>query len=432
MKILVVSNLYPPHVLGGYEILCAQVVDRLERAGHECVVLASDHGGSTAGPSGARVHRRLRLDVPFGQPPSVGRRLRARVGAHNEAVAREVLAAERPDVVYVWSQLRITLGAARAAHRAGLPVVYNLNDDHLQSYVPRTLSGSPLRLALAVADRTVFRDTTLAALDLRFATCISEALRGRLVELGIPVAGAEVIHQGIPLERFPVKAAPGSLHRPLRLLYVGQVHPYKGVHTMLQASDLLAARLGPDRVRVTVVGSGDGEYERSLRARAAAGRVPTRFVARVPQAELPEIYRDHDVLVFPSCWEEPFGLTHLEAMASGTTVVSTRTGGTRELVRDGENALAFAAEDPGDLARCLGRLVAEPDLSARLAARARRDAVERYSVDRYAADLEALLYRSIGAGRGAEPGGAAAPGSVADATGSRACRGLDLAWPRPL
>ena len=70
--------------------------------------------------------------------------------------------------------------------------------------------------------------------------------------------------QGIPLELFPPKAEPGAAHSPFRLLYAGQLHRYKGVHTLMEA----AAIAGRAEFSVTVAGAGDPAYEAELRAMA--------------------------------------------------------------------------------------------------------------------------------------------------------------------
>ena len=99
------------------------------------------------------------------------------------------------------------------------------------------------------------------------------------------------------------------------------------------------------------------------------------------------IIRAHDILIFPSIWEEPFGLSHLEAMACGTAVVSTDRGGCAELIVHSQNALRFEAGDPVSLADQIALLVAEPRLGPRIAATARRTVEERYDVQRYAKAL---------------------------------------------
>ena len=67
MKILVISNLYPPHSIGGYEERCRQIVDRLIERGHEIRVLTSTHGVDKEQIE-SNIHRRLKVHGYFGHP----------------------------------------------------------------------------------------------------------------------------------------------------------------------------------------------------------------------------------------------------------------------------------------------------------------------------------------------------------------------------
>ena len=390
MRILVVTNLYPPAVLGGYEILCAQVVNRL-RDRHEVTVLTSDHGTTPDTAAQAHVLRSLRLYRPFGLPPAILRAERRATWSRNREAMRRVLATARPDVVFAWSQLRLTLGALRAAQDAGVPVVYTLNDEGLASWLPARWEARARALVAAVLDRTVFREITLDGLDLSWCTSISRSVRDNLVARGVPVGGARIIPQGIPLERFPLKEHPGRLGHPLRLLYAGQLHAYKGVHTVLSAVDRVARERGPDVLELTVAGDGPDEYRQRLEDQAASSPARVTFAGWCPHDAMPQTYRAHDAFVFPSEWQEPFGLTHLEAMASGLPVVSTNDGGHGEFLEHDGNALVFQKGDAADLARQLCRLLDEPGLAPGLAARARAQVEREFTVDRYTAALEALL-----------------------------------------
>jgi glycosyltransferase involved in cell wall biosynthesis len=80
-----------------------------------------------------------------------------------------------------------------------------------------------------------------------------------------------------------------------------------------------------------------------------------------------QLLQGHDVLLIPSVWPEPFSRMVLEGMAAGLAVIATPTGGTTEVVRDGENGLLFAPGDSDALARQIARLGDEPELRQRLA-----------------------------------------------------------------
>ena len=396
MKILMLSNLYPPHVLGGYEILCAQVAEQLRARGHEVSVLTTRSPDGLALADAEGVHRLLEPYRPFSVPAPRDPLRRVRVGRRNAEATRLFLAGKRFDLAFVWSQLRLTLGPLRALQEAGIPTALTLNDEHLAGYLPIRAAPAPRRLAAWALDRTLLASATLSGVRLDAVTCISHRLKQDLVRRGLPVEGARVIHQGIPVERFPLKSQPGTIGRPLRLLYVGQLHPYKGVHTLLEAAHRLAGTLGGASVEVSVVGDGPADYKARLE-REAAGPARVRFAGKQPHHALPAVYRDHDIFVFPSTWAEPFGLTHLEAMASGTPVVSTADGGHAELMRDGENALVFGKDDAAHLAARLAELVTTPGLAPRLAANARADVERRFSMDRYVSDVEGFLAAAAGA-----------------------------------
>ena len=395
MNLLFVTNLYPPHFLGGYERLCALVRDELVRRGHRVSVLTSTHGVEN-GPDPAEadrdgVHRVLRLTHPFAQRADSHVRLaRWRTSAFNRAAALRVMTTVRPDLVFVWSQLRLTLGASLAARELGLPLAYTFNDEHPLGYAAPPFALAPRRLARWLLDGVLLPRLTWHGLDLSHATCISRSLRDRLVAGGVPVSDARIIYQSVPDEhRFAPRDDVGGLADPARVLFLGQLHDYKGVHTLVEAVGRLVA--SGRRVRLAVAGSGPAPYLARLQALAAPFADHVAFLGAVPPAELPALYRAHDVFVFPSLGVEAFGLTFLEAMASGLPVVASTGGGHAEALVDGENALTFPAEDVSALTAALARVLDDGDLRRRLAAAGLQMVRQRFTTARYVNELEVFL-----------------------------------------
>jgi len=390
-RILFISNLFPPHVLGGYEILCSQVARTFADRGWTVSVLTTNHGlaeGEAVDSDweGIPVSRRLRLFLPFGEPPEIDRKVRYDVTLANEAACRAYIEEWKPDVVFVWSLLRATVGAARASQALKVPTAFALNDANLASY-----SAAPWsRPHKAVFDRIQFRQATLEGLNLWPATCISDAVREDLIAAGVAASDARTIYQGVPIERFPLKDKPGSAHSPFRILYAGQLHDYKGVEDVIKA---VGMTVGTIACELRIAGRGDEAYESHLNE--ISDGLPVTFLGRLTQEELASEYRNTDVLVFPSRWREPFGLTHLEAMASGTPVISTAEGGPAEFLRNGENSLVVESEDPEGIARALVRMAKDEALRVRLANEGRRLIEERFNMDRYVSELEDWLQHSV-------------------------------------
>ena len=375
LRILIVSNLYPPDIQGGYEILCEQVVEWLRGRQHEVSVL-------TTGPG------QLQLLGPFPQPPPRTRRAQMRLMRHNQGVTERAIAKLRPEVIFMWSQLRLGSGPARAAEASGYPVLYTWNDDHILGLAPVPWGLSPRRLAGAISDRTWARATTWSGLRFAHALSISHKLSEGLRSGGYG-GPLRVIYQGIRLDEFPCKANPGAISRPPRLLYVGQLHPYKGVHTVLEA-----LKLCPDW-HLTIVGAGSPDYQQSLLQAAAELGPRVEFLGKQPRDQLSQIYRQHDAFVFPSIWVEPYGLTHLEAMASGLPLLATMHGGHGEHLRSGINCLGFTKESPPQLAEALNQLQSDPELARRLALAGRAMVEMDLNFERYAREVEEALWQTL-------------------------------------
>jgi glycosyltransferase involved in cell wall biosynthesis len=110
----------------------------------------------------------------------------------------------------------------------------------------------------------------------------------------------------------------------------------------------------------------------------------------VNQQELPALYHDSDIVVVPSLWVEPFGITTLEAMACGLPVVGSKIGGIAETLVDGETGIHFTAGNAEELAEALERLIQSPDLRRQYGEGGRRRAEDVYDwdvvIDKYYAE----------------------------------------------
>jgi glycosyltransferase involved in cell wall biosynthesis len=236
-------------------------------------------------------------------------------------------------------------------------------------------------------------------LDLRHAVFASRYLKTKAVEAGRPVSQAEVIHWGIAVNEYPYRHAPRV---PTRLLYVGQIVPHKGVHTAVEAMRLIVQQCGHGSTRLTLVGgSVVPEYDSHVRGLVSSSGLNghVTFVGPVPRERLSSIYQEHDILIFPSVWDEPFGITLLEAMASGLAVVGTGTGGSGEILQPEVNALTFPTEDAGRCAMQILRLMEDPHLFETIRKNGRDTIEDRFRLDHAVEQLERCLFDAVAASR---------------------------------
>ena len=110
---------------------------------------------------------------------------------------------------------------------------------------------------------------------------------------------------------------------------------------------------------------------------------------------MPQVYKTHDALLFTSEWAEPFALTPLEAMASGLPVIGTTTGGSGELLRDGENSLTYTAGNAEELAQQILKLNKDNFLRERIAAAGFCEVRARFEESHIVDQVEAYLEETV-------------------------------------
>jgi glycosyltransferase involved in cell wall biosynthesis len=183
------------------------------------------------------------------------------------------------------------------------------------------------------------------------------------------------------------------------VIYAGQVIEQKGVHTALEAFLRVARDPRHADLTLTIVG-GSVEPAYLARLRRVAAESPdgnrVSFTGPVPREQLPAVLTQHDILVFPSEWDEPFSIGLVEAMATGLAVVSTKTGGSGELVADGVNALTYEAGSVEGCANRLSRLLNDQVLYDVIRHGARESVETQFRFDDMGQAIEATLAEIVG------------------------------------
>jgi glycosyltransferase involved in cell wall biosynthesis len=387
-RILVITNMFPPQHLGGYELACRDAVLRWREHGHHVTVLTSDTTFAHAsGPDTSGVIRELRLYWRDNLivSPSIGECLR--IERHNLRTFRDVFDEAHPDVVSFWHMGAVSLGLLTEVHRRGAPMVLVIGDQWLV-YGPQ-VDAWMRRLRSRVLARVVGRLTgTQTTVELSSDAAVlfaTDWLRGRTEQrspLRLPDRRTTV-YGGIDDSLF---AAPNRSTFGWRLICAGRVETRKGIHVAIEAMAHL-----PEQAVLEIVGSWDDEaYVARLRDRAEALGLGERIRWRglVPRSELAARIGEADVFLFPVVWDEPFGMAPLEAMACGTPVVATATGGSAEFLIDGVNCLRVPIDDPRAIAEKVRSLAADDHLRRRLV-RAGSETAAYLSNDRYNDELEA-------------------------------------------
>ena len=190
-----------------------------------------------------------------------------------------------------------------------------------------------------------------------------------------------VVHMGVDTDRYAFRSRVPPREGPVRVGCVASLQEYKGHRVLFEA--MAAGRGGPlDRIELDLAGGGELREELMALARTLGIAERVRFHGRLIEPRVAELLDRAHLFVLPSIivkrsgWMEGIPVSLVEAMAVGLGVVTTRTSGVPELVRDGQTGLLADESDPMALAAVLARAIEEPEHEAARRLRAARALVE--------------------------------------------------------
>jgi glycosyltransferase involved in cell wall biosynthesis len=221
------------------------------------------------------------------------------------------------------------------------------------------------------------------------------------------------LYNGVDITRFSPNGQASEPSRERRLLYVGAVCAHKGLHVLLDA--LPAVRKRYPNFRLDIVGNpsfplpldwlpslGDPvEMARLVRFYDGKGYVwhlneqinrlnladSVVFSGELSREDLAQRFRLADVFVFPSLWNELFGIPTAEAMASGVPVVTSRIAGLPEVVEHGRTGILVPPGNAEALAEAIVRLLEDENLRRSMGQAGRQRVLQHFTWDKIAQDL---------------------------------------------
>lgn len=407
MKITLPVHHFPPRYSAGAELYTLRLAQWLQAHGHSVEVVAVeaiDHGGVDELQVVSDHHngvpvQRLSLNLAAAPDPFAA--------SYDNPLLRawfdRYLLKTAPDLIHLQAGYLIGVAPLKAAIRAGIPSILTLHDywflcpritlqrgdgslctaipsdpaacawclkleqrryrylDHLSAGmigqgVQRVTTGAE------IADR---RATLLAALDLPDAVIAPSRFLAAQFAPYIARNRLHVARYGIDLAPFAATPPRDAGSDRLRIGYLGQIAPHKGVHLLIDAFHRLHAADQPIELHIYGGLNAQPRYVERLR-RLAGDDARIAFHGRFENHRAAAILANLDVTVVPSQWYENSPLTIMEAHAAGAPVVTAALGGMAELVRDGVDGVHFRAADSADLARQLQRLIDDPALLPRL------------------------------------------------------------------
>ncbi len=390
MRILMLSDFYPPQVRGGLEHHVDSLASELTERGHDIHVATLSGAARPSHPrvtlhtvktAASALVKHADTARPFHPPlpdPCASRQL------------AKLVAAVRPDVIHGHSWLAVSLPRSSRA-----PLVFTAHDYGMvcQLRTLFTTSGevctgpkaacvrcgagrygvtkSALMTAGTVAGRRWLRPQAFITLS----TAVARALDPHVTQPIVTIPGFLPSTSQLP----PQPPAAGLPPQPY-VMYAGDPGEYKGLEDLIE----LWEAAEPPKAHLLIAST------KPLDRRLPAGC----SVAQLTRQEVAAAWQRAAVAVVPSRWPEPFGMVALEAMAAGTPVVASAIGGLADIVRDGRDGYLVAPGRPRDLRDRIDRLLADAPLRMAFSESARGRAAE-FSADEVIPQFEQLYHRVL-------------------------------------
>ncbi|MEW6447369.1 MAG: glycosyltransferase family 4 protein [Bacillota bacterium] len=380
MRIAMLHWAFPP-TIGGVESHLAMLCPALVRKGHSVHLLTGAVDGKPDRYSweGVYIRRTPLMDLNCLTPDLI-RKYRDKI---REELA-EFIDEAKPDIIhahnmhYFSPQHTAELLNAKARHQ--IPLVLTAHN--------------------VWADQT-WEKLCLLSKGWDGVIAISRYIKKELVANGYSVGKITVIHHGIDTRRFAGSGVDDELVRQLRAAAGGRkviFHPArmslaKGSDTVVLAFSRLKQSypgafllLAGTEKTVDWGSCQQGEIHRIKSMISEEGLEDSVLIRFFPWDEIPSAYKASDVVIYPSSFDEPFGLVLLEAMASGKPLVVTQVGGMPEIVTDGKTGFIIPPRSPDALAESIVRILSAPQCAEEMGRNAAFEVQRRFGLNRMVDD----------------------------------------------
>jgi glycogen(starch) synthase len=404
VKILVLTNLYPPHHFGGYELRCKQVVDYLVERGHEVEILTSvcDDRKCKLHPNEKHVYRELHNIHKVNTRYMKAITIILDLWRMNNRIENF-----KPDIVYIWHMTSFTKSIVPFLARIHAQLVWDEGgrglsyfwSDHgiWHNFLANGEDSIIKRLIKEIIKiGFIFVSGGLLKAEWRWPENMvgyfnSEMGLQYAQKMGVPTKGFRVIHSGIDLALFPFKEFKSEISQ-VDILIPGRIEPIKAQKDGVEL--LLHLERSEIPAQLTIVGHiHSNEYYQEILQSIKENHLEAH-VSIHPMVDydiMSDLYSQADICFFPSKQAMGFSRIPLEAMASGCLVITYGNEGANEVVANNDTGFVVSEGDYEGISSIIREGIENPTKYQKICRAARRLVEQNHSMEIYMNEIESFL-----------------------------------------
>lgn len=387
MKILCISNFYPPFFEGGYEISVSETMEYLSTRGHSVYIVCGEKGSEEK-------------PVPPSAIPTIGKPLRIlkyidyhksgfmakhQVERFNYKVIKRLLMQLKPDLVYLGNMKALSIAPVIAVQDMKQCHIFDLGDIWLRSYLAPGIKSSIFRWLKARLPFTIGGRIILDPVIVLSQWMEDEVKREYLSK------HVSIVPRGIRLPEIN----PRALQKPLKFVFAGRIEPLKGLDLCISAMSQLREQYNL-KIELDIYGEEDAAYAASCRDLIKKCKLETDVCFKGKSLSLQQILMDYDVFLMPTLAREAFGRVIIEAMAASMIVIATDAYGPKEIITSGVDGFLFTSGSSDMLAQTILHINSlSLDELERIRIKARQKVQAQYEISLVKKRIEIILENEV-------------------------------------
>ena len=363
MKIAFITNLYPPNILGGAEIIVEKMALGMLENGHQPIVITTspDNDEHTFKQDNITIYQinTTKIYPTYKQTEvhPLKKPLWHLFDLWNKKtlnVIKEILIKEKIDIVHINNYKGLSLSCFKAGKDLNIPVVYESHDFSLICPRANLIKGNNTlcQERKKICDIYVSQQHRLLNDNVDLLISPSNFMINKFKENNF--------FNNIPCTKIPLcteytPTKNKKEYNPINITYIGTLGKHKGVHTLIEAFK----NINNENIRLNIIGKG---YDEEEFKQMAQNDSRIKFHGFVENQDIIQFYNMTNILVIPSICYDNSPLVIYESFSTGTPVVGSNIGGIPELIEDGINGFLFEAENSDDLKEKLVKIINDKDL----------------------------------------------------------------------